>query len=1112
MHWFFKHNKYLLFLVLNIILCQHVVAQRVKVYGQVVDEKGLGLPGVNVIMNSSTKGTVTDLDGKFDLFANKSDKLTFSMLGMESQTIVIGDKPFINVTLSEEEELLDEVVVTGFQVVDRKLFTGSAARVAMKDVKIEGLADVSRSLEGQVAGVSVDNVSGTFGSSPRIRIRGNASINGSNAPLFVVDGVILEDLANITNDDLISGDANTLISSSVANLNPDDIESFQVLKDASATAIYGGRAANGVIVITTKRGKSGDLRVSYSGNYSGKIRPTYRQFNILNSQEEMEIYREMVNKGIIDIATSVRAQNYGVIGKHYAEVANRDLEWGTGGTINEDFLNRYENINTDWFDVLFRDFGLQQQHSLSFTAGNEKSNSYYSIGYLNDQGQTIADVANRITGMARNTYYISDKFTFGLKLSASYRDQRVPGTRNREFDPITGEFSRGFDINPFSFALNTSRSISAYEENGDHEIFRRNYTDFNILDELRYNFIDIEVLDISGQTDFEIHPKKDLVINGVIQARFGSTIRDHTVNENSNQAEAYRANQTQFIQDQNNLLFKDPNNPGLNPTIVLPQGGFNYLDQNVLVNLQSRVNVQWSKSWNQVHEMNLFSGGQIEYTNRDEQSTTGLGVVYESGGVVVTDPNIIEFFNLQNIDYFEVDQSRDRAVGLFLNGGYAYRSKYVANFIVRYDGSNRLGRSRNARFLPTWNISGAWNIDKEYFFKSSFLDRLGVDYMKLRATYGLSGNRPERASAQLNLESDITIRPTDVEPFLNIRDLTNDDLTWEKLYEFNVGLDVGLWKGRLTSTAEFFERNSFDLIGDVVTSGIGGQILKNGNFANLRARGFEFSISSVNIKTKKFAWSTSFNLGYTQDWITKLDFGPRYTDAISDNGTGLVGFPRLSLFSTRFAGLDQQGLPTFYDGEGAIVRNLDLQRRENILQILKYEGSSEPRGAGGFTNTVRYKNWSMNVLFTYKFDYVLRLNSAFRSEYTDFSALPGELKDRWAVPGDEFKTNIPAIVDSRVIDRFGNIDESFALYNLSDVRVARGDYVRLKNVRLNYSFPVSMTTKLGLQSLRLSLEAQNLALLFADRRLNGQDPEFISSGGVSLPQPKMITATLNVGF
>ncbi len=1054
-----------------------VLGQSLTIKGKVTDPNGETLPGVTVQIQNTTTGTVTDFDGNFTITAQKGDRLTFTMIGMAEEVVTVTDNKSIKIRLKESATELEGVVVTGFQEINRKLFTGAAESLKMDDIKLAGATDISRMLEGQSAGVSVDNVSGTFGSTPRIRIRGSASINGNNQPLFVVDGVILEDLSNIDTDDFISGNASTLTSSSIANINPDDIASFQILKDASATAIYGARAANGVIVITTKRGKSGDLKVSYSSNYSVKLRPTYNQFYLLNSAQEMSVYRELAQdetstKGNISLTTAVRAKNYGAIGKMYTLIANHELDWGPGGSLNEDFLHKYENANTDWFDLLFNDFGVQQQHSLSFTAGNEKSNSYYSISFLDDQGQTIADNVKRITATARNTYFLSDKFTFGLKLTSSYRKQRVPGTRNRDFDPITGRYSRGFDINPFSYSLNTARSIRPYDDDGNLEYFRRNYADFNILEELALNFMDIRVADISGQTDFEIAPTKNLKIKGVFQARYASTQQDHTVDEKSNQAEAYRANGTQFIQEANNLLYNDPNSPGLNPVVVLPQGGFNYLDQKDLLNFFSRISAEWSKNIGLHHEVNVLAGQEIRFTNRTESSATAMGVNYGSGGVVVTDPNIIEFFNLQNIDYFTKDRTQDRFLGSFVNAGYAYKSKYIANFTVRYDGSNQLGRSRQARYLPTWNVSGAWNITNEPFINLPFLDDL-----KLRATYGISGNLPPDSSALLNLRSDVSIRPTDVEPYLFIKDLTNTELTWEKLREFNVGLDYSVSKGKVSGSFNYYIREGFDLIGPVQTSGIGGDVLKTGNFANMQINGFEVFFATSNIQHTNFEWSTNFNMGYTIDRITKLDFGPIRADAVSQNGVAFIDRARRSLYSVRFAGLSEQGYPLFYNENDEVVKQFDLQDRSDLEKILTYEGPTEPRGSGGLTNNFRYKDFTLSCLLSFKFDYKIRLNDAYYSEFTDFDALPGDLANRWAVPGDENITNIPVLLDKGVTQEDYDIGQAYALYNKSTIRVADGGYVRLRQISLGYNLPSTLLQKAKINTASISLQAQNLALL-----------------------------------
>jgi TonB-linked SusC/RagA family outer membrane protein len=998
-------------------------------------------------------------------------------------------------------------VVTGFQEVERKLFTGSAVSLKMSDARNVGMSDASQMLEGKVAGVTVDNVSGTFGTTPKIRIRGNTSINGDTQPLWVVDGVILEDLNSVSADDIITGNANTLTASSIAGINPDDIESFQVLKDASATALYGTRAKNGVIVITTKRGKSGQTRVNYSGNFSFHLRPSYDQFDIMNSVDEMSVYREMYEKGLIDITTSVKAQNYGSLGKMFALISDHELDWGPNGTLNEEFLNKYETANTDWFDILFKDYSLQQQHSISFTSGTEKSNSYYSISYLNDNGQTIADNVQRYAGSAKNSFYFSNKLSLDLKLNANYRDQQVPGTQNRDFDPTTGRYRRNFDINPLSFSLNTSRAIRAYEDNGSLEFFRRNYAPFNIVEELGYNYINIKVGDISTQADLTFNILDNLTLRSTVQGRYATTKREHIIHERSNQAEAYRADDTQYIQDSNPLLFKDPDDPGAQPKIVLPEGGFNNVNEDELNYFYVRNSLNWSHDFNK-HSINILAGQEIKFTDRTSRRADGIGVVYENGGIVNTSPLMIEFLNQQGISIYALSEDHERFAGLFINGGYSFNEKYIFNGTLRYDGSNRLGNSRDARYLPTWNVSGAWNIDKEGFFNVSFFD-----FLKLRATYGLSANLGPNTSALLNIQSGVTLRPTDVETYLYIEDLENSDLTWEKLKEFNVGIDFGVLNSRITGTVDAYLRNSYDLIGLFQSGGIGGKEFKNGNYADMESKGLEFSINTLNWKSPNFTWTSSFNIGYSRDHITRLEFNPRLADAIVQGGAAVLGGPRRGLFSTKFAGLDGRGIPTFYDDNGEVVYNYNLQDRDNLTSILQYEGPAEPRGAGGVGTIFTYKGLSLNIFFSFKFDYKIRLDDAFSPRYTDFSSLSKSFVNRWVVPGDEDFTNIPVILDRSIVEG-GNADLSSAydLYNKSTVRVADGSYVRLKTVRLSYNIPPAWVKKIGATTAQLFVEGQNLWLLYSDKLLNGQDPEFFSAGGVALPQPRLLTTAITIGF
>lgn len=1101
--------RFLLLFIIASCINASVIAQDTRVSGKITGADGEPLPGVGVRIKDTNLGTTTDLNGDFVINVPSSENiLIFSFIGYLTKEETVGARTAINVQLSPESKELDEVVITGFQEVDRKIFTGAASTVKMSDIKSSGMSDATRMLEGKVAGVTVDNVSGTFGTAPKIRIRGNTTINGDTKPLMVIDGVILEDLNNVSADDIITGNANTLTTSSIAGLNPDDIESQQILKDASATALYGTRAKNGVIVITTKRGKSGQTRVNYSGNFSLNIRPTYKQFDIMNSVDEMSVYREMYEKGLVDITTSAKAQNYGALGKMFTMIADHDLEWGPNGSLNEEFLNKYENANTDWFDVLFRDMSLQQQHSVSLTSGTDKHTSYYSLSFLHDNGQTIADNVKRYAGTAKNSFQFNNRFNLDLKVTANYRDQKVPGTQNRDFDPISGRYRRDFDINPLSYALNTSRSIRPYDDAGNLEFFRRNYAPFNILRELDLNFINIKVADVSTQADLKYDIRDNITFSSTVQGRYATTKREHVIHEKSNQAEAYRADDTQFFQESNPLLFSDPDDPSAQPKVVLPEGGFNNINEDELRYFYIRNSVNWSQTFDAVHNVSVLAGQEIKFTDRKSVRADGIGVVYENGGVTVIDPNMIEFLNRQGISTYSIGVDRERFAGLFINAGYSFNEKYIFNGTLRYDGSNRLGKSQNARYLPTWNISGAWNVHNEEFFKFDW-----INYLKLRATYGLSANLGPNTSALLNLRSEVTLRPTDTESYLYIQDLENSDLTWEKLKEINVGVDFGIFQEKVTGTLDAYRRNAFDLIGVFQTSGIGGNAYKTGNYADMTSQGVEFSVNTLNLRRNEFSWSTNFNIGYTSDRITRLEFNPRLGDAIAQGGAAVLGGPRRGLFSTKFAGLDSRGIPMFYDGSGEKVYIVDLQERENLTSVLKYEGSAEPRGAGGLTNTFNYKRFSLSVFLSYKFDYKIRLDDAFSPQYTDFNSLSRSFVNRWEVPGDEAYTNIPVILDQEINEEGnGEYLSAYDLYNKSTVRVADGTYVRLKSVRLGYNLPANYTHFIRASSAQVAVEAQNLMLLYSDDALNGQDPEFFSSGGVALPQPRLITFSINVSF
>ena len=463
--------------------------------------------GASVLISgrAATKGTVTDVDGNFKLNVPNGTKLVFSYVGMKSQTVLAS--AHMKVVLHPEAQL-QEVVVTGLQKTDRRLFTGATDRVNAEEAKLNGVADISRSLEGRAAGVSVQNVSGTFGSAPKIRVRGATSIYGSSKPLWVVDGVIMEDVSDVSADDLASGDPETLISSAIAGLNSDDIESFQILKDGSATSIYGARAMAGVIVVTTKKGKQGQAHLNYTGEFTTRLIPSYGNFDILNSQDQMAIYKELKDKGWLNLSDILNGSDYGVYGKMYEMINTYNSTTGMFGLANTQeaqnaYLQQAEYRNTNWFKQLFSS-AIMQNHSVSLSGGTEKSNYYASLSAMVDPGWYKDSKVNRYTVSMNMTHHILDNLSVNLIGGGSYRKQKAPGTLGQDVDVVSGQVKRDFDINPYSYALNTSRALDPYT------YYHANYAAFNILHELESNYIDLNVADAKFQLELKWKPFKDL--------------------------------------------------------------------------------------------------------------------------------------------------------------------------------------------------------------------------------------------------------------------------------------------------------------------------------------------------------------------------------------------------------------------------------------------------------------------------------------------------------------------------------------------------------------------------------------------------------------------------
>lgn len=1098
----------------NTSALEFVQTQQVTVTGKVTSANdNQPIPGANITVKGLSKGTITNVLGEYTLEAPADATLVFSFIGYATVEVPVAGKTRIDVALKEEATELGEVTVisTGYQEVDKRLFTGSVVKLDASEIKTEGTIDIGRMLQGRAAGVSVQNVSGTFGTAPKIRVRGATSITGNNKPLWVVDGVVLEDVVDISTDQLTTGDAATLIGSSVAGLNSDDIESFNILKDASATALYGARAKDGVIVITTKKGRAGVSSVTYTGNYSTYLKPSYNDYNIMNSLDQMYVYAEMYDKGFLRHAETSRAASGGVFKKMYDEINIFDEQTDRFQLFNTEserwqYLERYALANTDWFDVLFRN-SFVQEHSLGVSSGTQSSQFYFSTSYYNDNGWSIGDNVERYTANARGTFKLSDKVNFGILTTGSLRDQRAPGTISRRSNPVEGSFERDFDINPFSYALNTSRVITPYDENGNLEYFTLNYAPFNIINEVANNYIDLNQLDLKLQGELNYNILKDLKYNFIGATRLVKTSTEHSMTENSNVAGAYRANDNQQVNEGNRFLYKDPDFPNLPAVVVLPEGGIYNRTDDQMLSFYLKNQISWNKLFGGKHNVFFVAGQELRSVDRQNGFSRGFGYQFNKGGVAFTDYRIIKQLIESNIPYFVKGNTYERYASFYGSANYSFNAKYVFNGTIRMDGSNRLGRSKTARWLPTWNVSAAWNIDTENFIKNYEF----VDFLTLRAGYGLTANVGNATNSSAIFTNSSTRRPyfSEIESQIEITNLENSDLTWEKQYEANIGINVGLLN-RFTLTFDAYRRDHFDLISVIKTSGIGGEPFKAINYADMVSRGVELSLGATVLSRSNWSWNSNIIFSYNTSKITNLRNQPRIFNLVVAEGGALEGYPVRGLFSLDFQGLNSEtGVPYFINEEGEQDENVYLQSLET--GYLVYNGPVDPPITGGVSNTFKYKNFSLNAFITYQAGNKIRLNPVFKSNYSDMDAMPREFADRWVLPGDEQYTNIPSIPDIVTL-RTMNASYPYNNYNYSDVRVADGSFIRLRTIALSYNLPQKVIGLSFIKNASVSLTGTNLLLLYSDKKLYGQDPEFFSSGGVALPVAKQVTLSLKVGL
>jgi len=829
----------------------------------------------------------------------------------------------------------------------------------------------------------------------------------------------------------------------------------------------------------------------------------------------MGIYKEMEAKGWLEFTSLTNASNSGVYGKMYELINqyNNDGTYGLEHTQNamNAYLREAEFRNTNWFDQLFSN-SIMQNHTVSITSGTDKARFYNSVSLMQDPGWTLSSSVQRFTANTNASFNILKNLTINVLSSGSYRKQKAPGTMRQETDVVSGEVKRNFDINPYSYALNTSRTLDP------HEFYRRNYAPFNIFHELENNYIDLNVTDVKFQADLNWKIVSGLEINFLGAFKYQGSDQGHNIKDHSNQAEAYRAGILPFedatIRDLNPLLYTNPDETSALPQTILPEGGIYTSTKYSMQGIDFRITSTYNKILNNINIFNLFGGAESSSIDRNKTWFRGWGYQYENGGIPFYDYNVFKQGKEENSDYYGNQWTYSRNLAFFASATYSYKGLYIINATGRYEGSNRLGRSRAARWLPTWNISGAWNTHEESWFNDIFSEVFSNATFK--ASYSLTADRgPEFVSnSKAIIKSNNPWRPTAnvAESALYIAELENSELTYEKKHELNFGTDIGFIKNRINVLIDVYFRQNFDLIGLIYTQGVGGEIAKYANAASMQSKGFELSFNTVNLDSKKFKWNSDFVFSNATNKITNLESRSNVITLISGSGYAREDYPVRSLFSIPFQGLNNEGLPTFTNQDGVkTISDIYFQEYEK-LDFLIYEGPSDPIITGGLGNSFSWNNFKFNIFMTYSFGNVVRLDPAFRASYSDLSAMPKEFKNRWVIPGEEEITDIPVIASKRQVQHYNQLSYAYNAYNYSNARIAKGDFIRMKEISLAYNLPQKIIENTQIKNVSLRFQATNLFLIYSDKKLNGQDPEFFNSGGVAVPLPKQFTMSLNVSL
>ncbi len=1085
-------------------------AQSMRFSGQVTDTDGAPVIGAGLVcIEKNTAGTTTDLDGNFSITLPAGAKtVKFSSVGMKELVyqLIPGRTENIRIIMEWENTELDQVVVTGYAQTSVKRITGSVAVLNSEKFEAKAISSVDALMQGEVAGVSIKSLSGQPGTQAKITIRGSNNITGSSAPLWVVDGVPLQSESPVlSSEQLATGGFDNIFVNGIGNINPNDIESITILKDAAAAAIYGSRAANGVIVVTTKKGEAGKMRISYNNTFSWSFKPE-RSLNLMNSSEKLSWEDELWNEfSAAKYAASLTDNTViypvvGIVGQIRAGLG--DFASMKGDKAAQDkYIESLRNVDTNWYNLLFRN-SFSQGHHLSLSGGSGKSTYYVALGLNDEDGMLIHNDYRRYNVNAKMTLTPTDWARIDVGMEAARQESKMPYST---VDP----FYYAFFSNPYERAYNADGSYAAdntwftlgyYNGRGAEQVMPKN--GFNIIRELDSNYS--KTANTNGtfraQTDFRIIEPLHFV--GLVSYSYSNNSTDKVIDKYS--YSAFRDRLGSDDRSQTNLYGNISQNR-TNRNSYVARGHFSF-----------------NKTFAETHTVNLLAGAELRSSGSNTIFTKRYNYDPKTGTTSLPqisgpqDEWLSEVEKL-NGEYF----SKTRYASFYASADYYLGKSIVLNASFRTDGSSNFGS--NKQFNPTWSAGAAWHIGEEAWMKKALP---ALSHATLRAAYGFTGDVNTSTSHLLviqYLQQQYRYFGDETFNLGTIPSAPNPDLGWEKTQDAKAGLDFGLWKDRLTLNTEYYYRLSTDVVTSSPVQSTTGFTHVYFNAADIMNSGIELTLNGKIIQTKDWGLSAAVNFAYNYNKVLK--YNPVSKSGITSKDRYVEGYPTGAIFSGKYAGIaSDTGLYQFeLRPDATISTATDLNKPDNYRYFL---GTTIAPYTGGFNLSASWRQLRLSISGVYSFGCKTYENFRYPASYSNashsgvstetvqsqFSDLYGnhlnvekDRTNRWTA------THTTGVKYPRIYDYFDG-KYNFASYNPMDssiidaVYLKNNSYLRIKSIILTYSLPGAAVKKMRMRGLSFNVSLNNF---FTFTKYDGMDPEI---PGATYPTTRSVSAGMNIDF